>query len=109
MRVIVIGGTGHIGEHLVPMLVRDGLEVVIVARGEQQTPPGDEWSSVQFVKATYRPNAPSWRNGHHDTPHAKALKVSASAGVTVAARRIATTVTAASEGRATSFSAAAPR
>ena len=29
MRVFVIGGTGHIGAHLVPILVKQGHEVVV--------------------------------------------------------------------------------
>lgn len=32
MRVFVIGGTGHIGEHLVPILVEKGYDVVVGAR-----------------------------------------------------------------------------
>jgi nucleoside-diphosphate-sugar epimerase len=35
MRVIVIGGTGHIGTHLVPGLVADGHEVIVLSRGQR--------------------------------------------------------------------------
>jgi nucleoside-diphosphate-sugar epimerase len=35
MRVIVIGGTGHIGSYLVPRLVRAGHEVIVLSRGER--------------------------------------------------------------------------
>jgi len=34
-RVVVIGGTGHIGTYLVPRLVSAGFEVVSVSRGER--------------------------------------------------------------------------
>ncbi|HZB30851.1 MAG TPA: NAD(P)-dependent oxidoreductase [Streptosporangiaceae bacterium] len=36
MRVVVIGGTGHIGSYLVPRLVRAGHEVVVLTRGERE-------------------------------------------------------------------------
>jgi nucleoside-diphosphate-sugar epimerase len=36
VRVVVIGGTGHIGSYLVPRLVRAGHEVVVLARGERE-------------------------------------------------------------------------
>ncbi len=36
MRVIVIGGTGHIGSYLTPRLVQDGHEVVVVSRNQSE-------------------------------------------------------------------------
>lgn len=36
MRVVVIGGTGHIGSYLVPRLVMAGADVVSVSRGQRQ-------------------------------------------------------------------------
>ncbi len=50
MKVIVIGGTGHIGTYLVPQLVTAGHEVVCVSRQEREpysTHPG--WGSVKQV------------------------------------------------------------
>lgn len=47
MRVVVIGGTGHIGTYLCPMLVETGHEVICVSRG--QNTPYDErksWGNV---------------------------------------------------------------
>jgi len=38
-RVLVIGGTGHIGSFLVPMLVSEGYEVVVLTRGLTQPLP----------------------------------------------------------------------
>ena len=35
MRVLVIGGTGHIGSYLTPRLVRDGLDVSVTARSPE--------------------------------------------------------------------------
>lgn len=50
MRVVVIGGTGHIGSFLVPRLVRAGHEVVSLSRGTA-TPYVDqpEWEHVEQV------------------------------------------------------------
>ena len=43
-RVVIIGGSGHVGTYLVPRLVEAGFEVVNVSRGEREpyrrTPPG---------------------------------------------------------------------
>lgn len=54
MRIVVIGGTGHIGGHLVPMLVRDGVETVVIARGMSELPPESEWKRVRIEQGTYR-------------------------------------------------------
>jgi nucleoside-diphosphate-sugar epimerase len=52
MRVIVIGGSGHIGTYLIPMLVEKGHEVVNVSRG-QRAPYVDHasWDQVIQVQA----------------------------------------------------------
>ena len=50
MRVIVIGGTGHIGTYLVPRLVQDGHKVVVVGRGQREPyRPHAAWQQVQRV------------------------------------------------------------
>ncbi len=36
MKAIVIGGCGHIGSFLVPMLVKAGYEVTAVSRGKSK-------------------------------------------------------------------------
>ncbi|MEU8224271.1 NAD(P)-dependent oxidoreductase [Kribbella sp. NPDC048915] len=52
VRVVVIGGSGHIGSFLVPRLVRAGHEVVTISRGAR-TPYVDapEWQQVRTVLA----------------------------------------------------------
>ena len=35
-RVVVIGGTGHVGTYMVPRLVEAGHDVVVVARNKRQ-------------------------------------------------------------------------
>jgi len=51
MRVVIIGGTGHVGTFLVPRLVNAGHEVVCVSR-RQRDPyhPNAAWSQVAHVE-----------------------------------------------------------
>ncbi len=50
MRVVVIGGTGHIGTYLVPRLVQAGHAVVSVSRGRREPYRAHgTWSAVQKV------------------------------------------------------------
>lgn len=52
MRIAVIGGTGHVGGYLVPMLVEEGHEVVVVTRGGSQPYRTDPaWERVERVIA----------------------------------------------------------
>lgn len=50
MRVVVIGGTGHIGTYLVPRLVELGADVMVVSR-QQREPyqPHNAWKKVKHV------------------------------------------------------------
>lgn len=51
MKVLVIGGTGHIGSYLVPRLIRAGFEVSVVARHAkpQYTLPELGWNKVHWI------------------------------------------------------------
>ena len=50
MRIVVIGGSGHIGSFLIPRLVRAGHEVVSLSRGQREPYVADEaWQQVQQV------------------------------------------------------------
>jgi peptidoglycan/xylan/chitin deacetylase (PgdA/CDA1 family) len=50
-RVVVVGGTGHIGSYLVPRLVAGGHEVVVVTRGSREPyQPHPAWQAVQRVQ-----------------------------------------------------------
>jgi nucleoside-diphosphate-sugar epimerase len=52
MRIVVIGGSGHIGTFLVPRLVRAGHEVTVVSRGSRTAyTPSPEWQQVRLVTA----------------------------------------------------------
>ena len=51
MRVVIIGGTGHVGTYLVPRLVEAGHEVIRVTRGKHAPyRPDDAWQSVHAVQ-----------------------------------------------------------
>ncbi len=53
MRVCVIGGTGHTGKNLTPMLVEAGHEVTVVSSGRTPMPEGGAWASVGAVQLSY--------------------------------------------------------
>jgi nucleoside-diphosphate-sugar epimerase len=51
-RVVVIGGTGHIGTYLIPRLVHAGYDVISVSRGERRPYVQDPlWDRVDQVQA----------------------------------------------------------
>ena len=51
MRVVIIGGTGHVGTYLVPRLVAAGHEVVCLSRGEREPyQPHAAWGAVERVQ-----------------------------------------------------------
>ncbi|MGI9047925.1 MAG: NAD-dependent epimerase/dehydratase family protein [Rubrobacteraceae bacterium] len=51
MRVVVIGGSGHIGTYLVPRLVEAGLEVICMSRGEREPYHSHiAWEAVRKVR-----------------------------------------------------------
>jgi nucleoside-diphosphate-sugar epimerase len=51
VRVVVIGGTGHIGTYLVPRLVRAGHEVTVISRGEREPyHPDAAWQRVRRLR-----------------------------------------------------------
>jgi nucleoside-diphosphate-sugar epimerase len=52
MRVVLIGGTGHVGSYLVPRLVRRGHDVTVVTRGPSEPYHQDAaWQQVRRVHA----------------------------------------------------------
>jgi nucleoside-diphosphate-sugar epimerase len=52
MRILVIGGTGHIGTYLVPRLVEAGHEVSVISRNERRAyTPDAAWEHVELVVA----------------------------------------------------------
>jgi nucleoside-diphosphate-sugar epimerase len=51
MRIAIIGGTGHIGSYLTPMLFDAGHEVVCVCRGERQPYRQHQaWNSISYLR-----------------------------------------------------------
>ena len=60
MKIVVIGGTGHIGSYLVPRLVRAGHEVVVLSRGNSKPYSSDvAWQSVRSVSVDREAQAKS--------------------------------------------------
>lgn len=50
MRVVVIGGTGHVGTYLIPRLVMAGHDVIVLTRGQREPYlPHATWKSVQKI------------------------------------------------------------
>jgi nucleoside-diphosphate-sugar epimerase len=50
MRVVIIGGSGHVGTYLVPRLVEAGHEVVAISRGQREPyRPHGAWKTVQQI------------------------------------------------------------
>jgi len=51
MKIVVIGGTGHIGSYLVPRLIREGHQVTVVTRGDHSPYVENEaWKLVDLVR-----------------------------------------------------------
>lgn len=51
MRIIIIGGSGHIGTYLVPMLVEAGHQIVNISRKEREPyQPNASWKQVEQVR-----------------------------------------------------------
>ena len=52
MRIVIIGGSGHVGTYLVPLLVEAGHQVVNVSRGQARPyAPNAAWAAVETVTA----------------------------------------------------------
>jgi len=52
MRVVIIGGSGHVGTFLVPRLIEAGHEVINISRGQREAyQPHAAWQAVQQIAA----------------------------------------------------------
>ena len=48
MKIVIIGGTGHVGTYLVPRLVNDGHKVIVISRQQREPYQADNaWKSVE--------------------------------------------------------------
>jgi nucleoside-diphosphate-sugar epimerase len=51
MRIVILGGTGHVGTYLIPRLVDEGHQVVCVSRGQRQPyQPNRAWDRVETAQ-----------------------------------------------------------
>ena len=60
MKICVIGGTGHIGSFLTPMLASDGHDVTVLTRGTDRQLNGPAWSKITFATGQYSRNDAAW-------------------------------------------------
>lgn len=60
MRVCVIGGTGHIGGALVPLLNKDDHQISVISRGKSSVPDAEHWKNVTLRNIDYRRRDESW-------------------------------------------------
>ena len=60
MKILIIGGTGHIGRFLVPQLLQQGCEVLVVSRGRTAVPDSPGWKDVELIPGTYKRGDKDW-------------------------------------------------
>jgi len=60
MKILVIGGTGHIGKMLVPRLVSEGFDVSVVTRGKISVNEDEKWEKVNFLETEYSRENEEW-------------------------------------------------
>ncbi len=53
MKIFIVGGTGHIGKQLVPMLLGDGHDVTVISSGRTAVPQDDVWRKANVVVEKY--------------------------------------------------------
>ena len=61
MKILIIGGTGHIGSFLVPMLSDIGEKVSVVSRSSKSIEAAG-WENVQLLQENYIRNDRDWRD-----------------------------------------------
>lgn len=49
MRVVVLGGTGHVGRFMIPKLAEAGAEVIVAGSGRTPLPTSKGWSKVKYI------------------------------------------------------------
>jgi nucleoside-diphosphate-sugar epimerase len=60
MRTLIIGGTGHIGRFLIPQLLQQGSDVLVLSRGRTQVPDATVWKDVELIPGTYKRGDKDW-------------------------------------------------
>lgn len=61
MKILIIGGTGHVGGYLTSALALKGHEVVVMTSGRRPIPVTGAWESVRPVIASYRREGGEWQ------------------------------------------------
>src|ERR1700677_723629 len=60
MRVVVIGGTGHIASQLIPMLTDAEIEVTAISRGRTESTQTGQSNLLRLVRGNYQANDSHW-------------------------------------------------
>lgn len=60
MEICVIGGTGHIGKFLVPLLIKDGHKVTVITSGRSPFPKDRIWEKAIRIKGSYKRGDKQW-------------------------------------------------
>ena len=60
MNILLIGGTGHIGRFLTPMLAENGHRITVATRGKTKLTNIGEYDNVDFKTVTYAKNDSTW-------------------------------------------------
>ena len=66
MKILIIGGTGHTGSFLVPMLAAKGEAVTVVSR-KATSVKAEGWEKVQIAQAIYEREDSKWQNFIRET------------------------------------------
>ena len=56
MKVLVIGGTGHVGGHMIPQLIDAGCEVLVASRSGKRRRTDGAWSKVKTITCGITPD-----------------------------------------------------
>ncbi|MGB9677244.1 MAG: NAD-dependent epimerase/dehydratase family protein, partial [Candidatus Ratteibacteria bacterium] len=59
MKICIIGGTGHIGENLVRMLIKENFKLFILTRGIKPLPDNNK---IKFFKKNYDSDIDEWKS-----------------------------------------------
>ncbi|MFH1737544.1 MAG: NAD(P)-dependent oxidoreductase [bacterium] len=54
MKTLIIGGTGHVGCHMVPRLLAEGIGVSVLSSGRTPPPSDPVWRQVDYIEHDYR-------------------------------------------------------
>ena len=66
MRVCIIGGAGHVGHYLVPLLVDAGMDVSVIVGEKDKIPESRHWKDVAVIREPYEYQSERWHRFLND-------------------------------------------